>query len=307
LKEGENEDVFAFMYRTKELGSRFAAVLSFENPLVTIITSKNTVVTPIRTEDTSKISMYRALEYKVKKAYETWKETAPDKPFTVSFSAMNNDFWVGLDSITPVLGARAFAVTISEKDLTENRKKLDEAFLYLAMLFFIFAIAAILPVYRKTLRSKTGPHPSIEPLEDEEIVTRINNGETEQVEFKSSLRWDFRAEKPNKQMEEIILKSIAAFSNAKGGTLLIGVTDDLTIIGLDHDFKTLKKQGTDYFELHLRKLINNQFGIRYSNKHLLFQFPALEGKEICVIQVAPGDTPLYVKTRNKQGHEVERF
>jgi hypothetical protein len=307
LQAGENEDVFAFMYRTQELGTRFSAVLRFENPLVTIITAKNTAVTPIRTEDTSKIRIYRELESEVMKAYETWQEAGPDKPFTVSFSAMNSDFWVGLDSISPVLGARGFAVTIAEQDLTENKKRLDEAFLYLAILFFIFAVAAILPIYRKTLGSKTDPPPAITPLPTEEIVAKINNGETEHVEFKSSLRWDFREEKPNRLMEDIILKSIAAFSNAKGGTLMIGVTDDLDIIGLEHDFKTLKKQDADYFELHLRKLINNQFGIRYSNKHLLFQFPEIHNKQLCIVQVAPGDSPVYVKTRNKQGHEVEKF
>ena len=76
---------------------------------------------------------------------------------------------------------------------------------------------------------------------------------------------------------------------------------------MEPDFKTLKKQDADYFELHIRKLINNQFGIRFSNKHLLIQFPEFEGKIICVIYITSGDSPLYLKTRNKQGHEVEKF
>ena len=44
----------------------------------------------------------------------------------------------------------------------------------------------------------------------------------------------------NKRLEEIILKTIAAFSNAEGGTLIMGVTDDMEIVGLEHDYQSLK-------------------------------------------------------------------
>ena len=121
------------------------------------------------------------------------------------------------------------------------------------------------------------------------------------------MRWDIREEKVNKLLEEVILKSISAFANAKGGTLFIGVTDELEIIGLENDFNTLKKQDVDYFELHLRKLINNQFSLRFSNKHILMQFPEIDDKIICVIQIIAGDAPLYLKTKNRQGHETEKF
>ena len=36
-------------------------------------------------------------------------------------------------------------------------------------------------------------------------------------------------------MEEIILKSISAFSNGDGGKLLIGVSDNGEILGLEED------------------------------------------------------------------------
>jgi predicted HTH transcriptional regulator len=129
----------------------------------------------------------------------------------------------------------------------------------------------------------------------------------ENVEFKSSLRWDYREGKVNKLLEDVIMKSISAFSNARGGTLFIGVNDDKEIIGLNPDFETLKKKDVDYFELHLRKLINNQYGIRYANHFLKIQFPKFDENIICVIQVNVGDSPLYLKTRNKQGVEVEKF
>lgn len=76
---------------------------------------------------------------------------------------------------------------------------------------------------------------------------------------------------------------------------------------MENDFKTLKKQDVDYFELHLRKLINNQFGVQVANKNLHIHFPTFDGKTICVIYVSTSDKPLYLKVKNKQGHEVEKF
>ena len=42
------------------------------------------------------------------------------------------------------------------------------------------------------------------------------------VEFKSIARWDVREAKPNKAMEDAIVKTVAGFLNTDGGTLPIG-------------------------------------------------------------------------------------
>ena len=51
-------------------------------------------------------------------------------------------------------------------------------------------------------------------------------GETEGVEFKSTLRTNLHTGQPDEKMQMAALKTIAAFLNAGGGTLLIGVADD---------------------------------------------------------------------------------
>jgi hypothetical protein len=307
--EGKNSDLAALMYRTNELGNRFSRVLQFENPLVSVITGRDELVTPIRTDDTLLIKQFRELIPEIEKTVIKWKNLPQEsdtlKNFT--FLAANTSFWVAIDTITPILDAKGYAITLSEHDLTRRKSQLDEAYLYGAILFLIFAIAIYLPLYRKRMKSESLKTSELQALTEDRILELIGHGESEHLEFKSSLRWDFREEKVNKILEDVILKSIAAFTNAKGGILMIGVSDDLEILGLEHDFSTLKKQDVDYFELHLRKLINNQYGIRFSNKHILMQFPEFAGKIICVIQVATGDTPVYLKTKNKQGHEVEKF
>ena len=51
----------------------------------------------------------------------------------------------------------------------------------------------------------------------------IDNDEDYAVEFKSTARWDLREGKPNKAMEDAIVKTVAGFLNTDGGTLLIGI------------------------------------------------------------------------------------
>lgn len=44
----------------------------------------------------------------------------------------------------------------------------------------------------------------------------LQEGENEDVEFKASLRWDYRERKVNKELEYAIAKTIAGFMNSKG-------------------------------------------------------------------------------------------
>ena len=93
-----------------------------------------------------------------------------------------------------------------------------------------------------------------------DLMDMIQSGEHNFLEFKSTMRWNWKENRLDKKMEEIILKTIAAFSNAEGGKLLIGVTNEGEILGLDSDYNTFKEANKDHFELHLRNIVNNAFG-----------------------------------------------
>ena len=75
----------------------------------------------------------------------------------------------------------------------------------------------------------------------------IGLGESYTLEFKSTLQWDVVQGGMNKVLRLSCLKTIAAFCNSEGGTLVVGVEDDGTIIGLQKDLSLL--QGSlDQFE-----------------------------------------------------------
>ena len=139
------------------------------------------------------------------------------------------------------------------------------------------------------------------------IEDLIEDGEKDFLEFKETLRWDKYELKINKELEFAILKTIAAFSNSEGGTLLIGVADNSSISGLDDDFNTLSKSNRDGFELHTRQLIKNSFGELFLINFIKISFPEVNEVEICRIDIQSGKDPLYLSKKNKSGKLERKF
>jgi len=145
------------------------------------------------------------------------------------------------------------------------------------------------------------------PGEAEQLKKLISKGESSTLEFKSSLRWDYHEEKTNKALENVILKSIAAFSNAGGGKLLIGVKDNGEILGLEHDYKSLKDYGRDYFELHLRNLVVSSYGLTFATDNISIKFFSAENKDVCIVEIKKGRYPLFTKISSKGSSPSEKF
>lgn len=122
----------------------------------------------------------------------------------------------------------------------------------------------------------------------------IAQGESATLEFKSSFRWDLRENKLNRVLEGVILKTLAGYMNGSGGTLLIGVSDDGNIIGLENDYKTLKKQDRDGFEQALMTAVATKLGAD-ACPFVQIVFHTLEGKELCRVIVSPTRRPVYLK------------
>jgi len=139
----------------------------------------------------------------------------------------------------------------------------------------------------------------IEPA-NEEIEELILGGESELVEFKSTLRYDLRQKAVNKTLEYVIAKTISAFLNSNGGDLFIGVDDNQNGLGLDDDINTLKKQDIDGFELQLIEVIKKYIGNEFSS-HVKIKFPEYDSQTICRILVFQSSSPVFVSFEGKEG------
>ena len=133
-----------------------------------------------------------------------------------------------------------------------------------------------------------------EDSRQDEIKELILGGENDKLEIKSTLRFDLRENNVNKKLEYVIAKTISAFLNTEGGTLIIGVNDDGNILGLEKDFKTLSKQDKDGFELHLRQVIKKYLGENFE-KYIKITFPKVDEKEICVVKILKSGKPVFVQ------------
>jgi uncharacterized protein YbjQ (UPF0145 family) len=72
------------------------------------------------------------------------------------------------------------------------------------------------------------------------------------------------------------------------------VADDGAVVGLDHDYKTLKKQDRDGFEQALMTAVATKLG-GDACRSVQIVFHSVENKEVCRVMVAPTPRPVYLK------------
>lgn len=133
------------------------------------------------------------------------------------------------------------------------------------------------------------------------ILEIIDRDETDKVEFKSSLRWDYTQKKTNRELEYVVARSISGFMNSNGGVLLIGVGDLKEVLGLDKDYSTLGKgkKNRDGFELQLTEVINNYIGKKYRN-FVKVAFEEAYQMEICYIEIRKSSEPAFLNKNSKR-------
>jgi len=128
----------------------------------------------------------------------------------------------------------------------------------------------------------------------EDLPFLVKAGEGEHLEFKASVRWDFRQQKSNRALETVIAKTLVGFMNHRGGSLLIGVTDDGEVVGLEHDYQTLKHKGRDGFERCITDIVTTRMGAELcAFVHCVFY--ELEGKDVCRVIIEPSPVPVYLQ------------
>lgn len=142
-----------------------------------------------------------------------------------------------------------------------------------------------------------------EDKQEDKVKELIIGGENEALEIKSTLRFDIKEGVVNKKLEYVIAKTVSAFLNTEGGTLIVGVDDDGNTLGLEKDIQTLTKQNIDGFELHLRQVIKKYLS-DYFEKYIKVTFPKVDDKEICLIQISKSGKPVFITSEGSESFFV---
>jgi len=123
----------------------------------------------------------------------------------------------------------------------------------------------------------------------------ILQGESKYVEFKSTLRFNLKANKMDANIELASLKTVGAFLNTSGGTLLIGVTDDGVIEGLEKDRFT----NDDKLLLHFTNLLRDKIG-QQTLGFVHFEIVEINSKKILRVDISRSNTPVFVTHQNNE-------
>ena len=128
-----------------------------------------------------------------------------------------------------------------------------------------------------------------EEFERSEIKKALAGGESETVEFKSTLRTDLNTGEKEERIERSVLKSLVAFLNSDGGMILIGVADNGKVLGIDKSFDT-----NDKANLHLTNLITTHIGNEFL-PFISFGVTDYEGKRVMRVICKKTNGPVFLK------------
>jgi hypothetical protein len=123
----------------------------------------------------------------------------------------------------------------------------------------------------------------------------IKAGESDKVEFKSTLRYNLHTNKFGREIEHAALKTLAAFLNTWGGILLIGVDDRQEIPGIDPD----KFESDDRALLHLTQMVNERLGSHFM-QFINSSIEIIENRKIIRIDVSPSNRPAFLTNNNEE-------
>ncbi|MBD3306451.1 hypothetical protein GF339_08635 [candidate division KSB3 bacterium] len=234
--------------------------------------------------------------YSLKEGYETLMTTRDSNPKTSKTNLIVNSAKEYLQKYDGVLLLRKLVKLVS-----------TECNVPKATVYKIVAESEDLQKFensegKKTVKLQEAPSKPLQPLErndhNPEIDRIIAEGEGIHIEFKSSLRWDYRQQAANKDLEFEIVKATSAFLNTNGGRLFIGIDDDGNILGLSSDYKTIGKKNKDGFQLQLINVLTKYLTKDYF-KFVKISVIDYQGEEICMLQVSKSDVPAFVKKDGK--------
>lgn len=125
------------------------------------------------------------------------------------------------------------------------------------------------------------------------VADLVATGESATVEFKSTARTNLHTGARDDAIELLIAKTIAGFLNADGGTLLIGVDDSGTPVGLDEDLKLMKQRDHDRYELWLNDYLEATLG-KPSLRFIATRFEPVNGIDVVAVNVDPAESPVFL-------------
>lgn len=138
------------------------------------------------------------------------------------------------------------------------------------------------------------------------IENMIRRGETDRIEFKPALLYNFKTGKAGIGIKHIIARTLCSFMNTNGGFLLVGVEDDGTIQGLEKDYSLFTgKNVKDEIRKEVDSVITWFIGKEHSSL-IETEIVSIQGKDLLVIYSDKSPSPICLNYR-KYDQMVSEF
>ena len=231
-------------------------------------------------------------------AYTQWKKNAPEKLETVySFTFDGQSWWISVRRLEIKDRELYSGYILPESKLLSKFHIVRRIIAGISAISFTIVLIATIFLWRRFQRdiAQSALPPAVNEMTDNDVLRAIAAGEDDRLEFKSTLRWNLHTNKPDKAMEIACLKTMAAFLNSEGGTLLVGVEDNGNILGIAAD----QFPNEDKFLLHFNNLINQHLGLETAGS-FSFDIRHLESGDIMIVDCQPSPAPVYVTHDRKE-------
>lgn len=163
------------------------------------------------------------------------------------------------------------------------------------------------PVNRSALADESPYHvPAEEQLAKaaEGVRKAIDAGESKVQEFKSTGRVNLKTDEKDPAMEWAVIKTVAGFMNGHGGTLLVGVADDGSVVGIETDYPHVKHGNRDGWELWLTGALTTALGAAAA-ADVSISYAEMEGGTVARIDVGGASKPVFAVPL--KGEKKEQF
>ena len=289
---GRRQTVVAFDILLDDLFREIQLMAPSQNSRVFIFRNDAQLYVPGEGGDSPDFrSMAQVKDLLIRKMVASWegKGLLSSKAFSIAHD--NAAWWCGF---RPMEGANRnvwVGVMVPESDILGNVHQRQTSLWAVGAAFLLLVGGLALLMVRRYGKSINRPSDHFDSHRPQRSIRRlIDRGEGRTIEFKSTMRMNLHTQKPGKEIELAWLKAVVAFMNTDGGTLLLGVSDDGDLVGLEPDGFA----NDDKCRLHFKNLINRHIGAELS-RYLRFRLIRIKDKQVGVVSCSRCKEPVYLK------------
>lgn len=219
----------------------------------------------------------------------TWEQSGSVLEMPLIVTADDRRWWVDFRSAASDTAPLSLAVAIPESAFGgEVRGRQHRFVLVVFGILLVGILVTVIGTQARQERKAAGEGPDL--TDENNLLELIAQGEGDRIEFKSTLRWNINADKPGKEVEISWLKTVVAYLNSDGGILVIGVSDDGEVTGIEAD----RFANDDKFLLHYNNLFKQHVGLEFA-EHVETHIVSVKDKKVFVVRCRKATDPVFLK------------